>query len=609
MAPGLAARTWTHTRGRDAFQHGIGPGGQVAPPTGKARFTAAHSMTKTSPEPQPRAPADSRLRRASWALDLLLVVLLLAVAAQARLSWNDLGIDVDWTWFVESSNDLARGQAHAYVQFLYSSIPCVLFAGLIELVHDPLRLVRAWALLGALSAPLTYLAVRRVGGPFAGLAAGWIVATHYDNVITVAGIKSPYAIATWAALACLGLAAATQRRPWGVPVLVLGTALAVTHHLGLWMLTPAVVVLAGLHLWRLPWRQALVAGALTIVLGGAVLALFLGFDLTRLLGELDEYRARFGGDPSSLLTGAEVWLGLLGGRVPEPHGGRLLAGLASTPGSLRLLGAVATTGLTAALLRVAWWHKRQRGLDAPAPALAVHHALATGAQALLLLGLGSGLYLVNMVNSAYLENHHVVALVPILALAMAGLARGLAPARSGAWGALLPTAALGGWLALAHGTLLTVPAPPVNPNLLEVHSLQNAAEIGRVVRADARARGAQPGVLLWTQRSEQLSPWLLPDLANELARLDWRTEDEPTICYLVNQPGLDRHLEGGRPIPLSARARLNLRAFDDCGQLRALESPLCHDVDHTFLWRGQNFGMRPDATSFLEGVLPCVRTR
>jgi hypothetical protein len=116
-------------------------------------------------------------------------------------------------------------------------------------------------------------------------------------------------------------------------------------------------------------------------------------------------------------------------------------------------------------------------------------------------------------------------------------------------------------------------------------------------------------VLLWTQRSEQLSPWLLPDLANELARLDWNPGDVPTICYLVYQPGLERYLEGGRPISLSARARMNLLAFDDCAALQALEGPLCHEVDHSFLWRGQNFGDRPDATSFLEGVLPCVRTR
>lgn len=561
----------------------------------------------TAPQPSDAPTAHHRWLRG--ALDAALVLVLLVVASQARLSWSDLGIDVDWTWFVESSNELARGRAHTYVQFLYTSVPCVLFAGFIELFHDPEHLLWAWALLGACAAPLTYLALRSVAGPLAGLAAGWIVATHYDSVVTVAGIKSPYAIVTWTALACLGLVAATQRKPWGVPVLVVGAALAVAHHLGLWLTAPAVVLLAALHLARLTRRQALVAGGIALVLGGAVLAVVLHFDLARLLGELDEYRARFGRGTSTALTGVATWLGLLTGRVPEPNSARLLAGLASTPGSLRLLGAIATLGLTSALVRLAWWLKRRRGQDAPDPGIAIHHALGTGAQALLLLGLGSCLYLGNMVHSAYLENHHVVALVPIAALAMGGLARGLAPTRLGPWGCLLPAAALGGWLAMAHGNLLPVPAPPMHPSLQEVHSFHNAAELGRVLRADARARGAQPGLLLWTQRPEQFSPWLLPDLANELARLDWNTGDEPRICYLVNRPSLDKHLSGGRPVPLSEEVRLSLRAFDDCAALGELEGPLCHDLEHSFVWRGQTFGTRPDDTRFLEDVLPCVRTR
>ncbi len=336
----------------------------------------------TTAQPDGRARA---WRHARWAVDLICAVCLLGLAAHTRLAWVDLGIDVDWTWFVESANDLATGRAHRYVQFLYSSVPVVLFAGFIELVQDPMRLLRAWALLGALVAPLTYLAVRQVGGPIAGLAAGWVVAAQYDNVVTCTGIKSPYAIATWTALAMLGLAAASRRKPWGVPLLVLGTALAVGHHLGLWMMAPLVVVLACVHLARLPRPQAVGAGAAALLLGGAVLAVVLVFDLGRWLGELEEYRARFG-ESSSLGAGFGAFLELMLGQLPETHGERLLAGLAATTSSLRLLGGCVLAGTAALAARLGWllWQRRA-GAEPSHPQRPVLEAGLTGLQALALL--------------------------------------------------------------------------------------------------------------------------------------------------------------------------------------------------------------------------------
>ncbi len=567
-------------------------------------------MTPSTTPPPPHGALASARRHWRGILDLALVAVLAVVAGQARLAWVDLGISVDWTWFVESSNSLAQGRAHQYVQYLYTSVPCVIFAGFIEVLHDPMRLMKAWALLGALCAPLTYLAVRRVAGPVGGMAAGWILAVHYDNVVTVTGIKSPYAIATWTALAALGLAASTQRRPWGPPLFVLGAALAIGHHLGLWLLTPAVVVLACLHIARLRGRQRWLSAGLSLALGAAVLGIVLAFDLTRLLEEIPDYRARFGSPQGSMASGAATFMGLLLGRVPALHGERLLSGLASTTTSLRLLGGVAAAGIVVTAGRLAWlWRRRRAGAE-PLPAQRpVLEASAVGLQALLLLGLGACLYLANMVGNDYFENHHVVALVPILALAMGGLARGLASARLGAWGALIPSIALAGWLWQIMPHLMPLPAPAISPAQFEVHSFRNAAEVAVAIRDDARAMGRQPGLLLWTRRPDQVTPWLLPDLANELARLDWRGDDLPPACYVVHQRGLDARLGAGRAIPLSHVTGLSLRAFDDCSQLAPLEGILCGGLDRSSLWRGQQWTGKADATAFLDQVLPCVRTR
>jgi hypothetical protein len=196
-----------------------------------------------------------------------------------------------------------------------------------------------------------------------------------------------------------------------------------------------------------------------------------------------------------------------------------------------------------------------------------------------------------------------------MALAFAGIARGVVPDRIGLWALLLPTAVLSTWLAMVRNLLVEFPPRPIAPAILEVHSYRTAAALGEAVRADARIQGAQPGLLLWTRRTQALTPWLLPDMANELARLDWDTADEPAVCYLAHRPGLARHLQGGRSIALPPEIQLRLRAFDHCEDLSTLADTLCHGVDHSAVWRGQNFGEPPDATAFLDDVLPCVRRR
>jgi hypothetical protein len=555
-------------------------------------------------------PAEARpLDRAALALDAALMIGLLVVATQARWAWADLGIDVDWLWFVESSNHLAQGRAHDYVQFLYTSVPCLIFAGFIELFQDPWRLMKAWAVLGALSAPVVYLALRRVAGPLAGLAAGWVLATQMDNVVTVTGIKSPYAITTWSALALVGLVGASQRKAWGVPLLILGTALTVAHHLGAGLLVPLVLMLSVVHLLRLPSPQRWFAAGAALLAGGVVAGLVLGLDLTRLLGELAEYEQRFGTDRGSLLQGATSFVALLCGRIPEVHGERIMSGLACTPGSLRLLGATASIGLLALTARlVLRWRARGDGAESHPPRDRGLEAGMIGLQGLLMLGLGATPYLANLVEHEYFESHHVVGLVPFLLLTLAALSRGLAPARLGAWGALLPAAVMGAWLWLVQGALLSVPTPQDTPVLMELHSFQQAAEVARAMREDAEERGRLPGLLLWTRRPETFTPWMLPDLANELARLDRDDSALPQACYITLDRGLDRTLNAGRVVPLAEGSPLTLRAFDNCDELSALEPILCGHA-HAALWRGESSHRFVDPTGFLDALLPCVRMK
>jgi hypothetical protein len=560
-----------------------------------------------APSQAPDPAATASLRGVLGALDAALMIGLLAVAVQARWAWADLGIDVDWLWFVESSNHLAQGRAHDYVQFLYTSVPCLIFAGFIELFDDPWRLLKAWAVLGALSAPLAYLAVRRAAGPLAGLAAGWILATQMDNALTVTGIKSPYAITTWSALAMLGLVGATQRRAWGPPLLILGTALTVAHHLGAVMLVPLVLALALVHLVRLPSPRRWLSAGACLLLGGVVLGLVLSLDLSRLLGELGEYQQRFGTDRGSLLQGAASFVALLGGHIPQVHGERIMSGLACTSRSLQLMGITSALGLAALALRLGLrWRARAADASAAPPSDPGLEASWVGLQALLLLGLGATPYLANLAEHDYFESHHVVALVPILLLALAGLARGLAPTRLGAWGALVPAAVLGGWLWWVQGALLAVPTPLDTPVMMEMHSFQNSAALARAMRADAEPRGRQPGLLLWTRRPESFSPWMLPDLANELARLDWDARELPQSCYVALDRSLDRKLGAGRLIPLGEGVPLSLRAFDNCEELTALAPILCGEP-RALLWRGEPSHRQVDTTAFLDAILPCVR--
>lgn len=571
------------------------------------RFTPAHFST--------------RWQRAGWVLlDLVLVVGLLLVAIQVRTAWPDAVLSADWPWFVHSSNAIAMGEPPPFLQLLYSSVPCAFFAGLIRITQDPDRLLWAWAALGALSAPLSYLAVRRIAGPAAGLAGGLILALSTADASVVEGIKSPYVISTFTALAALGLVAATQRRPWGPPLLVLGAALAVGFHLGLWPIIPLVCLLAAVHLLRLRRRQALPSGLAALVLGGGVLGWVLVSDLEHLLGDLAFYRGAF---PSQAPDGAGAhalwvldlliqqqralagWTGLQQG-----HDAMFLQGLASTVTSLHIVAALIWVGLLALAARLGLTLRRRRAGEPPtADQRWQLTAAMAGLQAWLLLLCGSFIYLKNGWQFDYLEFHHFVSLPPLLLVAVAGLGLAVLPARWRWLPTTAPAAATLAWLALGWGSALH-PLPraevPVPRDAHTVRSARTANAMSALVRSDAQARGLQPGAVLWGPFGDTLEPWLFAALVNAQARLAWDDRSLPPGCYLITTPTLAKRITAGERL-LEQPEGLVLIALPSCEDLSALDRRICGTTGSR-RWRGDNGGPPMAETAFLDDYLSCSLT-
>jgi hypothetical protein len=549
-------------------------------------------------------------RRWTWrGLDTILLIGLIILAVQARVAWEDVALSADWPWFIHSANAIALGSPPPYVQLLYSSVPCVVFAGLIRLFQDPDTLLWAWAALGAMSAPLVYLAVRRVGGPAAAACAGTILALSTGETEVVAGIKSPYTIAACSSLAALGLVAAQQRRPWGAPLLVLGAALAVGFHVGLYLIVPAVCLLALVHLLRLPRRRALGAGLACLVLGGLVLGWVLAVDLDRLLEDLDFYRQAFPSKAPARQPARTLWaLGLLLDQQRALAGSSGLAaglhdmflqGLASTTASLRWTSAVGALGLAVGTGRALLRRRREgRGPDPR------NDALLIGLQAWLLVLCGSLIYLKNGWQQDYLQFHHFVSLPPLMLVALAGLGAACSPTRHRGVIALASALALGGWLTLSWGGGLHPPlreASPLPAHTPVIRSARTANQLSRLVRADAEARGAAPAVVLWGPWGDRDEPWLFAALVNTQARLAWRPEGLPAACYLIAPTRRAERIAPGRR--LSERAEgLTLIAFDGCEELAEL-APELRRHSGTRAWRDDDVGEPMEETAFLDELL------
>jgi hypothetical protein len=575
-------------------------------------------MTEAGPPRFAVAHFSTRWQRAGWVLlDLVLACALVVVAVQVRTAWQDAVLVADWPWFVHSSNAMAMGEPPPFLQLLYSSVPCACFAGLIRLTQDPDRLLWAWAALGALSAPLSYLAVRRIAGPAAGLAAGLILALSSGDAAVVEGIKSPYIISTFTALAALGLVGATQRRPWGSPLLVLGAAMAVGFHLGLWPIVLPVCLLAAVHLLRLRRRQAITSGLVCLLAGGAVLGWVLVADLEHLLGDLAFYQGAFPSQAPAAAGARALWsLDLLLQQQRALAGwsglqsgldGMFMQGLASTATSLLLVAALVWAGLGALAVRLVLALRRRRAGTPPTAdqrwQLTAGYA---GLQAWLLVLCGSFIYLKNGWQFDYLEFHHFVSLPPLLLVAVAGLGVALLPARWRWLPSIVPTAAALAWLALAWGgPLHPLPRPEAPPprDAHTVRSARTANTMSALVRTDAQGRGVQPGLVLWGPFGDSLEPWLFAALVNAQARLAWDDRSLPHGCYLATTPTLARRIEVGERL-LEQPDGLVLIALTSCDDLRALDHRLCHTAGSR-RWRGDNGGPPMAETAFLEDYLSC----
>lgn len=557
--------------------------------------------------------SNPRWHRWRWPLDLILVGALWLLAARLRLAWDDLLIVTDVPWFVHSSNAIALGERAPFLQLLYGSVPCGVFALLIRVFQDPIRLLQAWGVLGALSAPVTYLAVRRLAGPVAGFAAGVLMALSTADVALVTGIKSPYVISLFSGIMVLGLVAATLRRPWGVPTMIFGAAMAVAFHLGLWPIAPLVCVLGALHLLRLPRRQAVLSGAVATLLGGLVVAWTAVLDLEHLLGDLDFYRGEYPSQAPSAALDQVVWqLNLLWKQQLAFAGSPALAegihdmffqGLVSTVGTLQLVSAGIWLGAVALAvqLALAW---RQRGGLSQARRRQLAIGLA-GLQAWLLLLVGSTLYLRNAWLFDYLQYHHLVALVPVMIVAVVGLLAMAAPPRAWAW-SLLPCALLVGWYQLTSDTVLFDPRQPASkPATTEVgvRSTRTAAQFAVVMRDHAILAGVQPGMVLWGPWGDSHEPWLFVSLVNSFARLAWDADDLPQGCYLATTPR-----KAGR-VPGAARLaehgdQLVLLALPSCQALSDLDAQVCGTIGSR-AWRADPSAPTLDESAWLQDWLSC----
>ena len=358
-----------------------------------------------------------------WLLVQILMALLLFLAAsQVRLELlPGASVHGDWVHFLRSSNQLALGlPASGSPPPLYTTWPYLFFAGAIELFSDPRRVFMAWAVLAAAAVPVTFLACRRVGGPVAACLAAAVVMVGPMQIFTSIGVRPPYFISLFTALAVLGLGAATARRVWGVPLLVFGLAGANVLHLGLWLMSALGLVFGLVHLSRLPWKRALAAAFSAALAGGAFAGVVVHFDYARLYhqAQIVLHGALMFRPPPDASPERVLW--------------QLLLGLDMREDAFLLLLVLALVAVAVALLRavLGWWARRR---DTGLAALSADHeqrqAAWTGVQALLLAMAGAWPYLKLGLEKGHVEAHHFVALVPVVCVALAGLLRGVAPGR------------------------------------------------------------------------------------------------------------------------------------------------------------------------------------
>lgn len=560
--------------------------------------------------------------RSAWwgAVDAIVMSLVLLGAARFRTGWSDLPINEDWYRFFEFANGLdhlLEFPPDPQMRF-YTSIPFLLFAAIVRVFDDPERVLVARATLGALAAPVSYLAARRLAGPGAGIAVGVLVATSAGDCHVQAGLETPGPTSLFTACVALGVVAGTSKRPWGPPLLIFGAAMAVSHHTGLWPLAPLACLIALVQLHGLPRRGKVLAGAAALVLGGSVSVIVVWFDAARLandLAVLDETARGWGeftldaSDPFSRQDAGHgvprTFLDLLFTH-PCSLGERARFGLNVTPAASLLVVSTSLVGCLLLLLRVLRHTRRQAGgrrkIAVPYPA-----------EVLLLALLGAGMmpYVSMAAEHAYLISPHMIAFLPLAAVSVVGSARSTAQYLFPRLGGVFPVAVAGAWFCLVE----FAPEPGVlsyKPPLVErvgrawagredppdrvpdehagprpLSSFQAAAALSGSIRGEARGRARRPVVFGWFERDDPGTPRWFTNLVQEMALSGWRTTGLPPACYLVLDEQDVALVDHGRLIPTQPDTPFAVLEFESCGDLAALEEQICGlDSRRTVLgWR------------------------
>ena len=570
-------------------------------------------------------------RNWSPAVDLALMVVVLYVSAWIRTNWADLAVTADSPWFQRRSNELAYGlQLTGRAQYLYTSIPCLLFGGFLRLFDDPMRMIRAWAVFGSLAAPIAYLAARMLTGRLAGTAVGLLMAFSSADISVVTGIKSPYNISLFTACIALGLVAGTQRRPWGPPMLIFGCAMAVGHHVGLWILAPIVCLLATAHLLTIPLRRVYASALVALALGGLVVYAVAELDGETLFGDvasLEECHPSL--TPSG---GTEQRRGLLASSFEillgdHPLSDTARCGLNMTPAVVILF---LLTSLGGCVVFIA--ARPRKGATSDGRDRSRWVAAAVSVQLLVLVIAGIAPYMGMAVKRGYLEYHHLVSLLPLVAVGMVGAARAMAPQRWRWIQATSPAVLVFVWIGLVEigvdGNLAACSAaetdsmkslrnmrstpPLIDPSLHrsswpdETYSLLAATTLSNAIRDDARSHDGHPIVFGWFDmyraghRDNQ--PVIFTTHVEELTRSSWRTTGLQHSCYLILRAEDAATVPRGRSLPREPDAHFAAIAFESCDEFISLEETLCDlqsSLEVVGLHKNSPFTIPP---------LPCVYT-
>ncbi len=514
------------------------------------------------------------LRISGAALDVLVVLAVFLVAVWARTSnlhlapvhWNAVG-------HLRGANEIASGiPVTVPPPFLYTSLANLLLALDLLLTSDLATLLKAWAVAGALAAPLCALAARRLGGTGAAAAVGLVMALAPTDSAIVMGLKSPYMISSFTALAALGLAEAAHRKAWGPPLLAAGASLATAMHLGIWPLGLCAVLVALALALRLPrWQSALSISASLATAAGLSAYLWI-WDGQRLTVEVNRYRRR----------GAPMPQGSDPDLVALTMDGLNLSRWSATV----LLGGLALCLLT--LVALLLLRRRRpaadRWLKGAAP------AVLGGALALALYAAGASHILWQGWADDYLQAHHLVALPPLLCLAAAGLPALLAP-KALRW---IPPALLCGLWAWERTVTST---QPISPGQIPVRPLYSELEaLGAPIRADVRQRGREPQVFTWLPLDKGERHIISSAVLAEQARWGRDPSGDPLTCYLVSE----RAIPGAEL--LTQVETLLVQRDDGCQALKAHQDRLCDTGDDLRLRRRKRRLPGPNN----DNVIPCA---